>query len=137
VGNGFRIAPATDLSIAGLVVTQYDFTVTEDAQSGISLAHTGKLIAQDVKINVRTDWNAKDENWWRDKHAAWKTQDTVKYFPEWLQKKTTLNYVPRVTIKPNTASIRYHWHNPDNTIYVAHASDGGLRWDLLDWTENL
>jgi hypothetical protein len=43
----------------------------------------------------------------------------------------------QLTIKPDTASVRYHWHNPQNTIYAALASDGGLCWDLLDWAENL
>ena len=29
-------------------------------------------------------------------------------------------------IKPDTATVRYHWHNPQNTIYVALPADGGL-----------
>jgi hypothetical protein len=40
-------------------------------------------------------------------------------------------------IKPDANPVRYHWHNPQNTIYVADPSDGGLRWDLLAWTENV
>jgi hypothetical protein len=141
VGNGFRIAAGTDLSIAGVVVTQYDFTVGSDGQAGIALTHSGKLVAQDVYVKVRTDWESKADYWWDGQWAAWKSQKDattgLKYFPEWLQKKTSLNPVPQLTIKPDSASIRYHWHNPDNSIYVAHAADGGLRWDLLDWTENL
>ena len=60
----------------------------------------------------------------------------IKYFPLYLG-SLGLDPTPRVTIKPATTSVRYHWHNPQNTIYVANTADSGLCWDLLDWAENL
>lgn len=141
VGSGFRVSSGTVLNISGLVVAQYDFTVAQDGQTGITLSHSGKLVAEDVYVNGRTDWASKSSLWWSACYLAWRAQkDSTfgsKYFPQWLQKNTSLIPAPRLVIKPDTASIRYHWHNPENTIYVANPADGGLRWDLLDWTENL
>jgi hypothetical protein len=39
-------------------------------------------------------------------------------------------------VKPNPTAVRYHWHNWNNPVFVADPSDGGLRWELLEWTEN-
>jgi hypothetical protein len=141
VGDNFRVSPGADLNVTGIVATYYSFEVLSDTQTGISLSHQGKLIAEGVYFDPRTDWNNKTSTWWDTQYNSWFFQrnnsNGYKYFPEWLEKYQGLDSTPRLTIKPDPASVRYHWHNPQNTIYVALPSDGGLRWDLLDWAENL
>ena len=43
---------------------------------------------------------------------------------------------PQLTISPDSGPITYHWHYPGNQIYAPHPNDDGLRWDLLEWTED-
>ena len=34
-------------------------------------------------------------------------------------------------------SAKYHWKNWNEPLYLPHADDdGGLRWDLLEWTDS-
>jgi hypothetical protein len=142
VADDIVIAAGADVTINGLVATSGRFQVASDDQGGITLTHLGKLIAQDFDFRPRNDWNSKDYSWWSARYDAWYAQKGkaggYQYFPEYLQKLATgaLDPVPKVIIKANTDSIQYHWHNPQNTIYIAHPTDGGLRWDLLNWTEN-
>ena len=37
--------------------------------------------------------------------------------------------------KPDATPARYHWRNSQDPVYVADPNDGGLRWDLREWTE--
>jgi hypothetical protein len=48
-----------------------------------------------------------------------------------------LSPVPLITVKPDAEAVRYHWHNPQDPVYLAHPADDGLRWDLIEWNEDL
>ena len=41
-----------------------------------------------------------------------------------------------LTIRPESIPVAYHWHNWDQPVYVPHPDDEGLRWHLLEWTDN-
>jgi hypothetical protein len=43
---------------------------------------------------------------------------------------------PLLTIKPDPSPVTYHWKKPYDPIYVPHPTDSGLRWDLVEWTDN-
>lgn len=140
VADSFQVAAGADVTINGLVTAYNSFEVLADNHANITLTHQGRLIAQNIYFNGRTDWY-KTDNWWNDRYTWFHWQEWnvngIKYFPEWLKVNYGLDPNPRLTIKPNTTSVRYHWHNPQNTIYVVNPADGGLRWDVLDWAENL
>ncbi len=140
VGESFQVGPNAEVAITGLISAYNNFEVLADSHTDITMSHQGKLIAQGIYFHGRTDWY-KSSSWWNAQYTAFHAQEGlvngIKYFPEWLKKYQGLDFAPRLTIKPDANPIRYHWHNPQNTIYVAHPSDGGLRWDLLSWTENL
>ena len=145
VADNVVISAGADVTINGLVAANGSFLVNSDDQGDITLTHQGKLIAQDFYFLPRSDWVAsnRSSSWWSTKYDAWYAQKNrtsgYKYFPEYLKtlSSDSLDPVPKIVIKASTETIQYHWHNPQNTIYVAHSDDGGLRWDLLDWTENL
>jgi hypothetical protein len=141
VADDFRVSAGADLTMTGLVAAYYGFEVVSDNQAGISLLHQGRLIAQDLRFDPRNDWNSKSSGWWNWQYNSWYDQrndnNGYRYFPEYLQKTQGLNPSPQLNIKPEVTPVRYHWHNPQNTIYVTDPSDGGLRWDLLSWMENV
>lgn len=143
VADSFQVAAGAEVTINGLVTAYNSYEVLADNHTNITLAHQGKLIAQSIYFNGRSDWY-KSDTWWNDRYAGFHNQENnatgIKYFPEWLKTTQGLDPNPRLTIKPDPATIRYHWHNPQNTIYVAgsqsNPNDHDLRWDLLDWEEN-
>lgn len=143
-GDSLQIWASSNVSITGLVAAANTFEVVGDAYANMALAHQGKLVAQHINFDGCTDWY-KTETWWNDKYydvfhgflAQQNLSNGIKYFPEWLRQKQGLDYHPRLTIKPDPNPVRYHWCNPQNTIYIADPADGGLCWDLLSWTENL
>lgn len=145
VADSLYIAHGANVAINGLVTVNNNYEVLPDDQGDITLTHQGKLIAQDIYFDNRSDWNAsfRNDTWWEDRYDAWNSQKNnnngYKYFPEYLQHLTVnaLDPIPKIVIKPDTATIRYHWHDPQNTIYIADPADGGLRWDLVSWKENL
>lgn len=107
----------------------------------------GRIVAKDVKIAGRQQWD-QPSGWWNGRYNDFRGQedhpDGTPYFPAWLNEKSGLNPEPQLGIRPDPAEPRYHWKNRDDPIYVPHPDDAtplepdspGLRWDLLDWTDN-
>ena len=139
-GDTFRVCWHAGVTINGMVATALTFMIDSDNQAGITMTHTGSLIAKSVSIPKRSDWDLWNL-WWDWTYNNYNDQkgqpNGIKYFPKWLQSVNGFNLTPQLTIKPSATPIRYHWHNPQNTIYIADPTDGGLRWDLLSWTENI
>jgi hypothetical protein len=50
--------------------------------------------------------------------------------------KLGLDPKPRLVVQPDSDPVTYHWHYPNDPIYVPHQDDPGFRWDLLEWTHN-
>jgi len=100
------------------------------------------LVTAKLAIKEREPWNEVN---WKEAYEEFKDQlDALEgpvepYFPNWMGDQGR-DPKPRVTIKPDAGPIRYHWHYPGNRIYVPHPDDAekkvGLRWNLLEWTEN-
>ena len=65
------------------------------------------------------------------------TPPRIAYFPTWLS-GDGLNPNPTLTVKPNTTVLTYQWQDlTAGPIYVINPADGGLRWTLISWTENV
>jgi hypothetical protein len=140
VGDTFRVTQNAGVTINGMVATSLSLQIDADSQADITMSHVGSLIARNVIFSKRTNWDLWSV-WWDNEYNLYKAQKGIlngyKYFPQWLQKACGFNLSPQLTIKPSSTPIRYHWHNPQNPIYVPDPNDGGLRWDLLSWTENI
>ncbi|MEN6404963.1 MAG: hypothetical protein ABFC77_00675 [Thermoguttaceae bacterium] len=141
VGGDFRINSGAGANVTGLVAVHDTYDVESSDDTATTLTHQGKLIAGGVTFEPRNNWNNKTALWWQSQYNAFMSQKNypsgIKYFPVWMAKKQSLDYKPRLSIAPDANTIQYHWHNPQNTIYESLASDGGLRWNLLEWKENL
>ncbi len=147
VGGGqFTIRANTAATITGQVSLASTFKVATGSQTAKPLSFTGQLIAGSVNLQGRSEWLGKSSSRWNLRYnnflAQYGTPNGTSYFPEYLKKIRFVDPTPRVIIKPSATATRYHWQtwmnsqNAENPIFVPASGDLGLRWDLLEWTEN-
>jgi len=133
--DSFRIYPGSTVTMQGLVVATNQFEVQSDKQSNMQLAYQGEIVAQDILLDMRSDWN-QSKSWWNKQWKDFGKQSAQPFFPAYLQTSDSLNYTPALSIGPDAASTRYTWNNLQNPIYAPGPNDsGGLRWDLVSWTD--
>jgi hypothetical protein len=53
----------------------------------------------------------------------------------WVEQQQKLAAKPLLTIKPQPGEVTYHWHDWNEPVFLPHADDDGLRWDLIDWQD--
>jgi hypothetical protein len=137
--DDFRIHPGAEGSVRGLLTVWDEFEVQEDGQYDIAVTLQARIVAEEFLLRRRSDWNYWAV-WWADRYYQFKGQEGdqggIAHFPVWLQAGWGLDPNPRLTIQPDPATTRYHWKNWYDPVYVPHPDDDGLRWDLLEWTEN-
>ena len=145
-GGNFKINANAGVAINGQASVASTFDVVAAGQAGTVMTFLGQLVAGAVSIEPRTEWTSQSSTWWSNELSAFNGQKNktggYKYFPQYLQKYTSLNPVPQVVIKPSSSTVQYHWQvwtgsqSANNPIFVPASGDGGLRWDLVSWTEN-
>ena len=98
----------------------------------------GRVFAKNVNVNGRSEWYQWSA-WWSTLYSLFTSQlsngNPIKFFPVWMQSTLGLQPEPQYGLWQDPVNPYYHWKNPQDTIYVPKSSDGGLRWDLLSWTE--
>ena len=137
--DDMRVHGNAEATLEGLLAVGDDFEIREDVQYGIDLELQGRIMVGKLLVRRRTDWKMS-AGWWNDRLAEFQQQRAVPggipYFPVWLGENWDLDPQPRLNIEPETEAVRYHWKNSYDPIYVPHPNDEGLRWELLEWTEN-
>jgi len=135
--DDFFVQPGASGKLQGMIAVAGDFQIAEDGQTGINLEMLLQVAAQNFLIYGRSDWDQAYSQWstW---YNIFKSQISmgIRYFPAWLAQRTALSPVPRLVITPDPESPHYHWNNLQTGIYVAGSSDGGLRWEIVSWTDN-
>ena len=49
-----------------------------------------------------------------------------------------LSYKPLLTLVPSSTVVANQWQDlTAGPVYVVNPADGGLRWTLLSWTDNV
>lgn len=128
-----------EVTATGLLIAKDDFDVFQGPQDSISVSIDGHVAGRDFAVLPRSEWVHSDW-WWGERWDEFEFQlsgfGATTSFPVWLKKYYGLDSEPKITIEPDRSAVRYHWHNPDNPVYVPHADDDGLRWELIEWTEN-
>ncbi len=141
VGDDIQVHNGAKASLVGTIIGYDEFEVDAAAQDAIEFAVAGHVAARALKLHARSDW-VKSNSWWSD---CWDDFDDQRHLPggitnfaTWLAHARGLDPAPKIVLQPDpdTANIRYHWHNPNNTVFVVHEDDDGLRWNLLEWKEN-
>lgn len=133
------IGTDSQTSVRGLLAAVDRFEVVGDAQADIELLLEGKIVAREFLIPKRTEWD-KTSTWWAARWTEYSAlsswQRSVTPFPVWLAAYYGLDYRPRLVIKDDSQAGRYFWPTTNGPVYVPHAADDGLRWDLVGWTVN-
>lgn len=99
-----------------------------------------RVVARDIYVGGRSEWSLHSL-WWSLLYDLFKNQesasDGIRWWPEWLdacglEKESQLGITPDAT----QPTPWYHWQTSQNPIYMPHPDDEGLRWELLEWTDN-
>jgi len=141
VEDDIRIHPGAGGSLSGMLLAWGDFEVQSDLQYDINLQMQCRIVAKQFLFRGRTDW-ARWNGWWDilcdefERQLAWNEGRLLGYFPVWLDWSIGLDPDPRLRIKPDPRPTRYHCQIGKNPIFVPHPDDDGLRWEVLEWTEN-
>ena len=139
-GN-FRCTSGVGASITGIVATAGNATIDQGWQTD-SVALVGHLIAGgDVAIHGRNEWELGSAGWNTD-YTLFELQldflnsNRIPYFPVFMS-AFGLNPNPLLTLKADPTLLWNHWQDPTQPLYVPASGDGGLRWELLSWTNNV
>lgn len=131
--RNFLVEETAGGELAGLLAVFDRFEIKKSPKT-VAFALVGRLVTRKLYVKERQPWETLS---WDDYYSGFQEQDEggVPYFPVWMGNQ---GYDPKplLTVKPEPTPVRYHWHNPQEPVYVPHPDDGGLRWELLEWTEN-
>ena len=100
------------------------------------LARLRRLTPEEIR--EREPWDTTN---WTESYAQFQAEladestPTVPYFPVWMGQRGR-DPKPLLTFKPDPEPVRYHWQNWNEPIFQPDPNDDGLRWDLLEWTDN-
>jgi hypothetical protein len=138
-GNSVRCDSGVGASITGTVITGGPFTVSQGSQAN-SLALTGHVIAgSDFTIQGRSE-SLLTSLLWGNLYSAFQLQlllpSKVLFFPIYLS-AYGMNPNPLLALKADTTLWLDHWQDVSGPVYVPAIGDGGLRWELLSWTNNI
>ena len=125
----------------GLILAGDKFAIVAGPQTNV-VAVVGPVLTSQFKINMRTEWNQSSLIWSSyyslfESQLGLATPPRIAYFPTWLS-GIGLNPNPTLTVKPNPTVLTYQWQDlTAGPIYIVNPADGGLRWTLISWTENV
>jgi hypothetical protein len=122
-------------SINGVMIAGSQFLIDVGPQANIT-SLVGRVITGTFTISYRNEWNVGN-GIWQSNYSGWKTQSLIKYLPDWYFLFAAMNYVPGCTLKTDSTTVNNHWLDLTTLpVYAVYASDGGLRWELVDWRDN-
>lgn len=139
VKDDFLLYSAGKTTIRGLVAAWDEFSF-QRGDSTASCDMQGRAVCYRLNLNGRAPWDLGLAVWQLE-YLNFTTQallggTAIAHYPIWLQYRQGLNYQPLLTVKPGSADIVDRWHTWNQPVYVPADGDGGLRWNLIDWTDN-
>ena len=132
--RSFFVEPTAGGGLTGLLAVFDRFEIKKSPET-VEFGIAGRVIADTLYIKERQPW---DTLGWGDYYGDFLAQlveGGEPYFPVWMGYQGR-DPKPLLTIKPDSGPITYHWHYPGDRIYEPHPDDDGLRWDLVQWTED-
>jgi hypothetical protein len=130
-GDDIYVFDHTEASINGAVYTGDDYEVLAD-HSDVQIHLHGKLVCHELEIQRKWSWDNLD---WNAAMVDFKAQNTIPYFPQWIEKYKGLASNPLVTVQPDSSGVVHHWPDWNQPIFVPHPDDGGLRWEVIEWRD--
>lgn len=133
--QNFLVKPGAEGSLTGFLAVFDKFEIEKSPET-VEFAITGRVVARKFYIKERQPW--EQLNWHDYYHDGFLKQPgptQEQFFPVWMGLQGR-DPRPRLTVKPDPSPVRYHWHYPQDLIYVPHPDDEGLRWELVRWTDS-
>ena len=125
----------TGATINGSVLAGQSFAVAAGSQSS-QMALSGRVIAGGLTIGARSEW--LNFGSWASSYQAFVKQPLIPYFPLYQYLLAGLSYKPLLTIAPSSTVVANQWQDLSaGPVYVVNPADGGLRWTLVSWTDNV
>jgi hypothetical protein len=125
----------------GAVLSGGGFSILAGPQANV-VSVVGPVLANTFSISTRNEWNQSSFIWGIyyalfQNQLGLATPPRIAYFPVWLS-GIGLNPIPTLTVMPNTTVLTYQWQDlTAGPVFVINPADGGLRWTLISWTENV
>jgi hypothetical protein len=140
VNDDLRLQQDAKAQLTGFVTVVDDFEV-EAGSNDAALNFRGRLITGELKLSGRSAWE-KSKVQWQDLYDRFMADldaggDAEPYFPRWLEEHENMQANPLLTIKPDSGSVSYHWHDWNKPIYQPHPDDEGLQWNLVRWEDTV
>lgn len=138
VRDDFQVQSDSTSTIRGAVVAADEFSF-ERGHADMACNLEGRVLSSKLYLYGREVWDLPALVWNSDLllfNAQKTLLNGIKYFPQWQKAGRNFDHIPKLTIKPGSSQIVHHWNTFGQPIYVAGDGDDGLRWNLIDWTDN-
>lgn len=136
-GDDFYVQDGASGSVTGIIAVADDFQIKQGHED-IAFSVTGRVFTRDFEIQGRDQWKY-NPHLWSLLHGSFESQDngghgSIPYFPVYML-FFGRNPLPLLTVRPPSSPVIDHWKEPDQPVYVPHAADTGLRWNVLQWSD--
>jgi hypothetical protein len=133
--NDFTVKPTAGGDFTGLLAAFGNFTV-EKSPATVAFPFVGRIVSRKFIVSERQPWDTTN---WGEMYDAFVAQlaskTAIPYFPVFMGNRGR-DPQPRITFKADPTAVAYHWYNQYDPIYVPHADDAWLRWEIVDWVDN-
>lgn len=137
--QGFLVSTNVSGDMNGFVVAGKQFVIDRGLEDA-SFAVTGRVITGDFLIRRRQEWNFNSFTWdliysLFTSQLTGSSTTPIPFFPVYVG-ALGRNPKPLMTVVPDATDRREHWQDLANPLYVPHANDPGLLWELVTWTDD-
>jgi hypothetical protein len=138
IKDDFQLVNDATCNIRGLILASDEFTF-ERGPSTASCILQGRVVCSKLLLYGRIPWDLTAVQWAAEL-TLYNVQKLllggIRYFPQWMKAKYSFEPNPLLVIKPDPTAPVHHWHTFGQPVYTYGDGDTGLRWNLIDWTDN-
>jgi hypothetical protein len=141
IKDDLRMYSTSDATVLGLTMVYDEFEVAAGPKTA-KFNLTGQLMTSGLAIRGRSEFALLGIVEWESQYTLFMLQNlpliptSTKYFPVWMQDKSSLPVAPLIKLQRDTSGVKYHWQTWSQPIYLKDPADQGLRWNLVRWTES-
>ena len=122
----------------GMLVVS-DLTRFRADDVGMSAAIVGRLVTRRFEIEPRSPWSGLTTSTWNSLAQVFDLQrwldEGLEYFPDLLE-YYGISSQPHFSLVPPTDTVRFHWHDWTQPLFLPANDGDGLRWSIIRWQED-
>jgi hypothetical protein len=137
--DDLRMNSGSDAKITGTAMVWDEF----ELKTGVATSKfefSGNLITSTLLLRGRTTWTMTPTQWAVDRTTFVGQLPNVGatlYFPDYEQTLRGFTVKPALTFSDISGGVVPHWHDWSQAVYQPAPADGGLRWEIVRWEDNL